>query len=502
MAGRSLQASPEGIRKAQAALTRHSFSQAGLAAELGISRQPVSKFFHGKPVDRSIFVEICEELDLNWGEVVASNSHFDTAPEKSTIEIDHLVITVREKICSSLQKRCGSLRVLDMTQPIALLGEQGLYTPISILETLTERRRLEITDPLLTRELVESEPFAATVSVEQAVQHYNSLMVLGKPGSGKTTLLKYLALRCLEGQLFRDRVPLLIRLKDFAETEGQPSLVEYIVEQLAACEIQDSNTAQQLLVNGRLLLLLDGLDEVRRAEFDRVLREVRQVSEHFHANSFIITCRIAASEYAFEQFIDVEIADFNLQQTTNFVHRWFSAKQQPEQAEKFLLHLKQNPSLQELSTNPLLLAFLCQVFEAMGNFPAHRAELYSESIEILLRTWDATRHIQRNHPVENWSAQHTLNLLTQIAVETFEQDQYIFKQTVIEQAITTYLRTLPDNSTDLVTQPLDSKTLLSAIVAHHGLLIKRAHGVYSFSHRVIHEFLAARKIISGEVFRE
>jgi WD40 repeat protein len=72
MTGRSLQASSEGIEKAKRALNYNNLTQKALAKERGIaSWSTVSKFFNGKPVDRSIFMEICDELGLDCQEIAA-----------------------------------------------------------------------------------------------------------------------------------------------------------------------------------------------------------------------------------------------------------------------------------------------------------------------------------------------------------------------------------------------------------------------------------------------
>jgi DNA-binding Xre family transcriptional regulator len=67
---RSLIASPQGIEKAKLALVRRNLTQKALANESGIaSWSTINKFFNGKPVDRSLFLEICEALDLAWEEI-------------------------------------------------------------------------------------------------------------------------------------------------------------------------------------------------------------------------------------------------------------------------------------------------------------------------------------------------------------------------------------------------------------------------------------------------
>jgi hypothetical protein len=70
MAGRSLRASGIGIQKARIALKRKNLTQKAIATEIALAAwATVNKFFTGKAVDRSIFLEICQFLDLDWQEI-------------------------------------------------------------------------------------------------------------------------------------------------------------------------------------------------------------------------------------------------------------------------------------------------------------------------------------------------------------------------------------------------------------------------------------------------
>lgn len=152
---------------------------------------------------------------------------------------------------------------------------------------------------------------------------------------------------------------------------------------------------QEILQGGRALILLDGLDEVRDADNSRVLRQIREFSQQFHQNQFVITCRIAAREYTFEQFTEVEIADFDDQQIADFSGKWFRCKNDPIKAERFVQKLEEDEPIRELATSPLLLTLLCLVFEDSGSFPTNRAELYQNGVDVLLKKWDVKRNIER-----------------------------------------------------------------------------------------------------------
>jgi predicted NACHT family NTPase len=498
MAKRSLKASEQGLEQLNQALVRNGQSKMALAEKAGVARSTVSLLFTGKPIQRDIFSKICETLAQDWRDIA------DIDEEEAESDIDALVQEVRQKVHPIIQERCGTMRVLDMSQPIGL---NDIYTDVNILEKITGRRRLEISE-LLQGFNPESEDFdrfglsrvtEKRVPGLEAVQHYSKLMVLGKPGAGKTTFLKYLAMQCISGEFQADRVPIFITLKDFAETPAQPGLLEFITQMFANCGVMDTQITE-LFKQGRALLFLDGLDEVRDEDSLQVLREIRYFSEQYYTNNFVITCRIAAQDYRFERFTDVELADvevsdFDDKQIQTFVTKWFQAKQL-NLAERFMQQLNSNQQIRELATSPLLLTLLCLVFEDSGNFPTNRSELYSEGIAILLRKWDATRRIERDQVYKKLSVQRKEDLLSQVALTTFERGDYFFKQRDVERYIADYIRNLPDAKTDPEALQLDSEVVLKSIESQHGLLVERARGIYSFSHLTFQEYFAARKIVT------
>ncbi|MEA5500671.1 NACHT domain-containing protein [Limnoraphis robusta] len=442
------------------------------------------------------------DLNKRYQRWQAENSNSSLLTENTDVSIQTLVKKTRLQIKPYIQECCGTMRVLDMTQPIKL-GK--IYTNVNILEKITGKTWREIAQ---LQEKVSRENFErwcrGTVKEEripgiEAAEKFSKLMILGKPGAGKTTFLKHLAIQCIGGAFQAERVPVFITLKDFADIKEHPNLLEYLQNLLKrySDEMEDIVTLSSLLKAGKFLILLDGLDEVREIDSSRILREIKQLSQQFPQNQFVITCRIAAKEYTFEKFTDVEVADFNEEQIADFSQKWFHSKNDPVKAERFLEKLKQDEPILELATNPLLLTLLCLVFEDAGSFPSNRADLYKNGLDVLLTKWDANRNIERDQVYKGLSLKRKEDLLSRIAHTTFQAGDYIFKTREIEGYISEYIQNLRNAKTDPKALELDSEAVLKSIEAQHGLLVERARNIYSFSHLTFHEYLTARKIVTN-----
>ncbi|KGF72238.1 hypothetical protein DO97_11440 [Neosynechococcus sphagnicola sy1] len=515
MVKRSLRASTSGIQKAKRSFSIKGWTQENLSGEVNLkTRQPIWRFFTGQPVDRQIFMEICSILDLDWREIALDPPAEFPEPGEHVApiaqDIDILVQQVRSQRHDTIQNKCGILQLLDISRPVKI---DDIYVDVNILEEIASQQWFEISD-LQNLQLTEFDR-AGLGTVEQkqipgmqAVETYSKLRVLGKPGVGKTTFLQHLAIQCNRGAFAANQVPIFILLREFAEDSqhrDEFSLFNYIHQVFLTSGISNPIVLETLLQAGRVLLLMDGMDEVLNQDITAVLKEIRKFSDNYHRNQYVASCRTAAKKLRLRGFTDVEIAPFTQEQITTFAQKWFvaltktTAKVGQDQATQFIqkLDLPENWQFRQLVGTPLFLHLACWVFHGQGKFPTKRTEFYKQGLDLLLGQWDEAKGVERDQVYRGFLVPQKLSMLSQLAAVTFEKGQYFFEQRTIEQYIGDYLRNLPGASQEPEELQLESEAMLNAIEAQHGLLIERARGIFSFSYLAFQEYFTARKIVAS-----
>jgi formylglycine-generating enzyme required for sulfatase activity len=266
--------------------------------------------------------------------------------------------------------------------------------------------------------------------VSEAVAAHQHLVLLGEPGSGKSTALRYLSLtlaRALldpaidltqrlegwatlgsEGRLLPVFLPLLPFAKRLAAQPAAPVRAEdlwnYLAEHLegggqyAGLAVAVSSE----LSAGRVLLLLDGLDEVAGDESRRqVVQAVRAFAVANPTCRIVVSCRVRAyegernHEWQLPNWPTAILADWTPAQMSHFVDAWYASAGShlgAAECERRRALLRQaldaRTDLRRLGIRPLLLTIMALVHLNDGRLPEDRATLYSRCIDLLLGRWE------------------------------------------------------------------------------------------------------------------
>jgi predicted NACHT family NTPase len=327
------------------------------------------------------------------------------------------------------------------------------------------------------------------------------LMVLGGPGMGKTTFLRKVGLEALkqgQGEYEHILIPVFLELRQCRE-EKDLELEAKIAEEFKNCGLDRyEECTERLLKNGKLLILLDGLDEVPINLLPKMTRAIQDLVDRYDKNRFIVSCRIAfyRSFETFQRFRDIAIADFSPPQIKSLIHAWFQSHGQVELEQRCWdkLTSDEHRSTLELVKTPLFLTLVCILFQNKKELPKNRATLYENAVSVLLEGLDSAKQIERQRTYEKMDGKRRELMLEKIAYDNFVANRLFFQQGEIALQIEEVLKNLLPEE-DLV----DGKKVLREVEEHHGLLVNRYDDVFSFSHLTIQEFLTAKHIISNNL---
>ncbi len=442
------------------------------------------------------------DVGLNLRDIQRVNYHCESEGFKELVKkiLDNTKIKqvnkrIRDRCYNKIQKLYSKIQLFNLKE----IDVDQLYVDIYILNKPSYASFATIPDLLKDFDLRENfDRFGLGERGKRspglkAAKLYKKLMILGKPGSGKSTFLRHIAIACCKGEFQPGYIPILIELRNIDASNF--NLVNEIHKQFY---LDDKEQTKQLLKQGQILILLDGLDEVASPFRQTVQKDISRFCEDYYENSFIrliITCRTQTTEYRLPNFEYIEVADFNSKQIECFANNWFStiketAEEKAKLTTQFIEKLKspENKQIAELAVTPILLSLTCWVFSDLKEFPSKRSKLYQKGINLLLAKWDESRGIIRDSGSEIYremSATERQKLLSYIAFRKFEQQQYaLFEESEIQEYIAEY----PSIPTE------DAKKLPKTIEEQHGLLVERAQDIYSFSHLTFQEFLTAQYI--------
>ena len=327
------------------------------------------------------------------------------------------------------------------------------------------------------------------------------LVVLGAPGSGKTTLLRHVSGRLAGMEKQRRPLPVLLELRDHVGkivSDSQISLAALIRSALPdSLGTEPPAWWQAQLKNGRCVVLLDGLDEVANATQRRALSQwIAAQIEAFHDCDYVITSRPHgyASTVAIPGAVVLETQPFTGEQVSKFLHAWYRADERvstgqsgpdvdllaDEKADELVRLLGAHSGLNDLKANPLLLTMIANVHRHRGALPGSRAELYKELCEVML--WRRAEAKRMTSAISGVAKERVLAALAFHLMELGMRDSP--REQVLD-LFEVHLKRLDGHRS--------ADGFLEDITAN-GLLIEREHGVVSFAHLTIQEYLASTQV--------
>jgi formylglycine-generating enzyme required for sulfatase activity/predicted phosphodiesterase/energy-coupling factor transporter ATP-binding protein EcfA2 len=358
----------------------------------------------------------------------------------------------------------------------------------------------------------------------------NVLLLIGDPGSGKTTLLQHYAMLCLEGsheRLFPEatsvRVVFIELRKLHFDVHKKPvRLAAQIIElnkslSLAADDVE--TWWQNMGETQRVLVLLDGLDEVTELEKRKAICQWIDDEGHAYPNRFfVVTTR--KTGYVTSDGVELirshrraVLDDLEQAQQWDFLLKWFRAATKFEKERGFTVHdntppddkarelytylypeeddkiekksceetEKKKKGLQQIAGIPLLLKLMALLYKLRDFKPDSRIALYRVVIVYLLHGRDNARQI--SYGIDPEQSTTVLGLLA-----------YTMQKKTCLDLSEGEMKEIMESRVKLINPPVGLDSFFRFMVNRSGILKPNGHA-FRFWHKTFQEYLASREMV-------
>ena len=337
-------------------------------------------------------------------------------------------------------------------------------------------------------------------------------IIIGAPGSGKTTLLSYFALKFARKDIKKpfgiedEFLPIFVNLRDTA-TGGFLDVRRFAENYGSYVECPHKPPVdffKNKLNEGKCIILLDGLDEVASVEQRiKVANWVDELATAYSKNIFIATSRTYGYESAhlYNDFLELHILDFTPEQVKKFIEYWtkaveikargneseFTLKEAKKRAEDLLKAIEENPKIEVLTVNPLLLTIVSLVHRYRAALPKRRVELYEECCDVLLGYWDTAKGI-----AGELQPRQKRTVLQPLAF-------YLHQNGLREEKKEKFIELLENELPRIGVSKEKAGDFLNNIKERCGVLVETRISHFGFTHLTFQEFLTARHILDNDL---
>jgi adenylate kinase family enzyme len=266
-----------------------------------------------------------------------------------------------------------------------------------------------------------------------------TLLILGEPGAGKTITLLKLAQNLIaraEGGLSR-LIPVVFNLSSWGNK--QQTIADWLVQELWSKYQVAKELGKDWVKNQKLLLLLDGLDEVKADRREACVEAINQFMQKHGQTEMVVCSRIADYEVLSNR-LQLRGAIYIRSLTPEQVNQYLDAAGEQLGAVKTLLN--EDTALQELAKSPLTLSIMTLAYQGKkveeilqtDSMEERREHLFNSYIERMFKRKGAKQEYPKDRAIHwlTWLAQRMSESVFQIEEMqpqwlSLERDKIIYR---------------------------------------------------------------------------
>ncbi|MBK5480348.1 NACHT domain-containing protein [Pseudomonas sp. TH21] len=408
-----------------------------------------------KGMDKAVETVAEKSVSKLWDKILKQKWKFGT--ETARDALDDFIKKDFTNYFDQSVKRYLLIRTLNNQHEDVYLGE--IYHPLFIEN---KERKIEINEDFV-------------------YENDEITNVIGVAGQGKSTILKKIFMEKLYNIDKSNKIPLFFDLRDF----GGQSIKENIKKILnfESNKMKDESI-DKLLSSGKILLILDGFDEVKKEERKELLRDIIDTN-HRYKTQIITSSRPETEICTTQGIINFTVCYLGSADVTNMVKKLVL----PEVYPHLIDALNKNKQLMSTIKTPILVILFCICEKHLDSLPKNAKEFYNRIFNILYEGHDKTKNFYNrsktfNQPInEIREAFCCFCFISIYKNKTSMTDQEMLE--ISKKALKNKM--LPSDSQD-------ASNFYSDIIDITGLIRKDGYLNNTFIHKTIQEFHAAEFI--------
>lgn len=305
-------------------------------------------------------------------------------------------------------------------------------------------------------------------------------IVVGTAGSGKSVLLRRLFLDFVEKQA--GIAPVLVELRLIESTDSEITIQHYIHRTIS--ELDENLTSEQLhyaLKQGKIILLLDGFDEIDFSNREKYEKEILAISRKYPETIIVVSSRPDECFSSWEEFHIYRALPLTKEQAADLISRIdYDTTVKKKFTEELVSGLYDRH--EDFLSNPLLLTMMLLTYEQLAEIPEKIHIFYEQAFDTLFHKHDALKSLYKRKSYTGLPIDDFKRLFAAFCILTYSDRKISFSH----QDLIIYIR----QAVELESVSVDPQNFFNDLIKSV-CIIQKDGNVYTFTHRSFQEYFSA-----------
>lgn len=330
----------------------------------------------------------------------------------------------------------------------------------------------------------------------EALKIKNRMVISAPGGYGKSMMMRHALLSTIKQYRKQRVLPIMVNIRDY-DFQGSIESLFYEAYTNLGGECTEKSFEKKLK-KGKLLLILDGLDEVQQRAFSKFERLLNKFAAKNAQNYIIVTSRPYSEFINLNGFKHYTLEPFTKNQALELIERIDFKKDTPDVKNKFKILLDQYlyEGYKSFANNPLLLTLMLITYGDKLEIPESMPEFYDAVYNVLTYKHDHEKGFHRDLELKI-NLDEFKKIFTEFCFETYYDGRYTFTK---DQVVNYFSKLESAMELDVDNQ---GSSFANDITQSVCIMLEDA-GHYDFIHRSFQEYFVARylSLSSDDDFKE